>query len=95
MIPVTKYKRMRSVCGSIGKNEGEQKCIQGYVGETGRKRPLDRHNIAGRIMLKSTSNSSAGKAGIGLIWIRKGQRKGCCRGGNEHSHNVIGGHLLD
>jgi hypothetical protein len=37
-IPVTKYKRMRSVCGSTGKYEREQKCMQGYAGETGRNK---------------------------------------------------------
>jgi hypothetical protein len=37
-IPVIKYKRMRSVYGSTGKYEREKKCMQGYAGETGRKK---------------------------------------------------------
>ena len=56
---------MRSVGGSIGKYEREQKCVQGYAVETGRKRDnLEDIIFEGRTVLKSTSNNSAGKADI-------------------------------
>jgi hypothetical protein len=85
---------MRSVCGSFGKYEREQKWIQGYAGETGRKDHLEDISVEGRTVLKSISNNSAGKAGVGLIWISKGEGMGCCRGGNGHSDIVICEHLL-
>jgi hypothetical protein len=51
---------------------GEERCIQGFGGETWRKRPLGDTGVDGRIILKRIVWNWDVRAWTGLIWLRIG-----------------------
>jgi len=74
---------------------GEERCVQGFGGETWRKEILEHLGVDGRVILKWILHNSIKRTWIVLVWLRKGASGGICECGNRIPGSIKWGEFLE